>query len=163
CLNNRALKVLADVGLGSLLRLLGAVPLARFLLACRGESASLPLTQSAALSRELLDQALAEHAIQAGGQLVQESEARRIAMSGGKCVIRLGQHGSWRQLSAQVVIAADGLRGGLLAEMPEWTSAIHPTSLIGAGTVLPDAAYEPGTIYMGLGEEGYVGLVKLED
>jgi flavin-dependent dehydrogenase len=70
-----------------------------------------------------------------------------------------------RQLSANVVLAADGLSGGLLAELPEWSCSVHSRSWIGAGTTLwtPDDTYEAGTIYMGFARKGYVGIVKLED
>jgi flavin-dependent dehydrogenase len=163
CLNGRALEILADVGLGHLFCKM--VPLRRLLLACRGRVASAPLTRSAALSREALDQSLVEQAIKAGATFLPETTARVLSLTGSRCTVRLHRGALCRELSANVVLAADGLSGGLLADVPGWSCKVHSRSWIGAGTALltPDHTYEAGTIYMGFSRAGYVGLVKLED
>jgi 2-polyprenyl-6-methoxyphenol hydroxylase-like FAD-dependent oxidoreductase len=71
------------------------------------------------------------------------------------------------EVRARLVLAADGLGGGLLtrAGIP---STSKPASRIGAGVILDTAEevepfYAPGVIWMACGRSGYVGLTRLED
>src|SRR5262249_19120082 len=79
--------------------------------------------------------------------------------------LRLRQENTEATLTAWIVVAADGLGGGLLAQEPGHRVRISRAARIGAGTVVetPPPFFEPGTIYMACGEAGYVGLVRLED
>jgi flavin-dependent dehydrogenase len=165
CLDGRALEILGDVGLGYLLRRLHAVSLQRLMLACRRRIASVPMARSVALSREVLDQALVDEAVQAGATFLPQTSARVSSLTGSHCVIRLQRGSLSRQVAANVVLAADGLNGGLLADVPGWNCTVHARSWIGAGTALQtcQGAYEAGTLSMALSRAGYVGLVKLED
>jgi flavin-dependent dehydrogenase len=65
-----------------------------------------------------------------------------------------------------VVVAADGLAGRSLRELPGFAPAVSATARVGTSTIRPaaeGAAYAAGRIYMGVGPGGYAGLVRLED
>ena len=68
------------------------------------------------------------------------------------------------EVSARVVLAADGLAGQFLARTATAASA-ESGARIGAGTTTTDAPgfYRPGVVYMTCGAGGYTGLVRLED
>jgi 2-polyprenyl-6-methoxyphenol hydroxylase-like FAD-dependent oxidoreductase len=72
-------------------------------------------------------------------------------------------------LSARVVVAADGLRSGILArtegDPPASAPGAERGGKIGLGAVFDGAnpEYRPGVIHMAVGEHGYVGLVRTED
>jgi flavin-dependent dehydrogenase len=123
------------------------------------------MSKSAALSREALDQGLVEQAVKAGATFLPETTARVSSLTESRCKIGLHRGALCRELSANVVLAADGLSGGLLADLPGWSCRVHAMSWIGAGTALhtPGGAYEAGTLFMAFGRAGYVGLVRLED
>jgi flavin-dependent dehydrogenase len=82
----------------------------------------------------------------------------------GRCV-QLSSVADTVQVAAKVVIAADGLRGSLLAARPEFHRVTAPDSLVGIGTTLatPPPSFRAGTIYMAVAHGGYVGQVRLED
>lgn len=70
---------------------------------------------------------------------------------------------------ASVVVAADGLAGGILRRWagPDAAGRPQPGARMGFGALLPAsataAAYPPGVIHMALGPGGYVGVVRLGD
>jgi len=72
-------------------------------------------------------------------------------------------------LSARVVVAADGLRSGILAGRGGGRPMSGPGTAkggkIGLGAVLEEEnpRYGHGVIHMAVGERGYVGLVRTED
>jgi flavin-dependent dehydrogenase len=71
------------------------------------------------------------------------------------------------EVTARVVVAADGLRSGILARIGKGSPATPgPASgKVGLGAVFEaaDAEYRHGVIHMAVGDEGYVGLVRTED
>ena len=164
CLNGRALSALADAGLGGLPGELGAVPLTAFRLAAGGREAGLRLDRGVSLSREAFDAALIHRAIDAGVEFLPATRATGVVAQKDETVRRvlLHQPGGEREVSAQVVLASDGLGGSMLADGP--AGRIRPGSRIGAGVVVDfaDPFYAPGTIYMATASTGYVGLVRLE-
>jgi menaquinone-9 beta-reductase len=165
CLNVRALATLARLGLAQRLADAGAVPLAQVCLAGRGCRAVVPLPGGVALSRETFDAALVEAAIEAGAAFLPETRARLSDVAPTARAVSLRQGGHGEQVKAGVVLAADGLAGTLLAGKPGLQRRATPASRIGAGVIAGDAPalYQPGTIYMACGTDGYVGLVRLED
>ncbi|MGW8266818.1 MAG: NAD(P)/FAD-dependent oxidoreductase, partial [Longimicrobiales bacterium] len=72
-------------------------------------------------------------------------------------------------LSARVVVAADGLRSGILARTGGQRPVLGPDTAkrgkVGLGAVFDEEnpAYGQGVIHMAVGQEGYVGLVRTED
>ena len=156
CLNAHALSALDAVGLGGLPRRLGAVPLTRIALAARGRTATLPQAGSVSLSRDAFDVALIDAAAESGAIFRQGVAVKLVGRDAG--VWHLDAGGPVR---ARRLIDASGLNGRLLN--PD--SVVSPTARLGAGTVIdhPAGEYARGTIYLGVGRGGYVGLVRLED
>ena len=170
CLNPRALRVLGRAGLGHLVEKLRAVPLTRFKLGAGGAAADVPLPPGAGLSREALDTALVREATLAGAAFLPGVSAALLPVGGltDRRRLRLRQAGREQVVEGRVVLAANGLTGGLEEHAP--AEADHdrpwePGSRVGAGVMIPECArgYEPGTIYMACGEEGYVGQTAVED
>ena len=183
------------MGLGDLASRLGAVPLHRILLCSDRRTATLPLPDGVALSRELFDAALVEQAIGGGAEFLPEtivgmpfnpgatrsllstlhalrSEDSASRLHGRSFVeqrsrttrqLELRQRERTACITARIVVVADGLAGRLLAE--EQPSVALPASRIGAGAISVNvpAFFEAGIVYMTCSENGYVGLVRLED
>jgi flavin-dependent dehydrogenase len=163
CLNGRALGVLEAIGLGDLQARQGAVPLRGVRLAAGGREAVLAQDRGVALSRAVLDNALAEAAVRAGAVFVPSTAARLGPVKGGWRAVHLRCDDAEETVTAKVVLAADGLAGGFLADHVETRTIPH--SRLGAGVIASDGvnAYAPGLIHMACGTGGYAGLVRLED
>ncbi len=163
-LNLRALAALDQLGLGRLPERLGAVPLRRFVFAAGGRQGEAALPGGAAVSREVLDAALVRGAMSAGAAFLPGHTAVLGPAAPEARSLRLSSGGATAEIRARLVLGADGLHGSLRRGIPALRSAAQVGARIGAGTVLPRTppAYQPGTIYMGYGESGYVGVVRLE-
>ena len=124
----------------------------------------MPLAAGLAISRDLLDTALVEAAIDAGAAFLPQTQASLGAETALARTVGLRTGSSSRDITASVVLAADGLGGSLVARLPGCKPQVQEHSWIGAGTTTPDgpAPYSPGTIFMGCGRRGYVGLVRVE-
>ncbi|HEV3261958.1 MAG TPA: FAD-dependent monooxygenase [Gemmataceae bacterium] len=163
CLNLRALATLTAVGLHGLPGRLGAIPLDSLRLAAGGRQACVALPGGVSLSRERLDAALVEAAVTAGAAFLPRTQARLGRATAAARQVYLHQDGRSTAVSARLVLAADGLAGKLVAGEAAVEAA--SASRIGAGVIteaVPDA-YGTGTIFMGCGAGGYVGMVRLED
>jgi menaquinone-9 beta-reductase len=165
CINGRALSILRQSGLESLVVHHGAVPLSHFRVHAGGNVADVPLPEGVALSREALDSALVQAAVAAGCDFLPETKATLGVATAQTRVVHLQQRSEAREIAASAVLAADGLAGSLLSRQPRHLIYIRPDSWIGAGTVAHDGpeSYSPGIIFMGCGREGYLGLVRVED
>ena len=166
CLNPRSLHVLERVGLGNLVQRLGAVPLTRFQVATNRRRAELLLPTGAGVSREAFDTALVQQAISTGVAFISGVAAALLPVKGDdqRRALQLHSRGSDQHVDARVVVAANGLSGGLSGKADS-SQAWIPGSRIGAGVMIADrtAGYAPGTIYMACGVDGYVGQVVVED
>jgi flavin-dependent dehydrogenase len=161
CLGPRGLAVLRDEGLPAPPAPCRPVALAR--LRCGARELLLPLPPTVAVARAELDAALLAAAAQAGAELLLGARAawdergrdptRRLRVTRAE-----GEH----VLEARLVLAADGLGSGLLAEEAARTVR---GSRVGAGALLPAGAspLPPGEVLLAIGREGYVGLVRLPD
>ncbi len=165
CLNGRALDALGAAGLGDLPGRLGAVGLTRFHLAGGGRSVELPLPAGVALSREALDQALVRAAVERGAAFLPGCRAALGTVDDGVVGVHLVHGDAEVGATARVVLAADGLGGGLLARAGLGAAVPATLSWIGAAAILnaEEKGYRPGVIYMSSGATGYAGLVRLED
>lgn len=164
CLNPRAVELLARLGMPDLLTDAGAVPLKRVTLMARGRDADLTLG-GVAVARDRLDAMLADAARNAGVD-VRFGTAAKLVPSRGEPGRRLEltSHAGRAMVSAGVVVAADGLGGGLVrAEAGE--PGVAKTARLGAGALFDTAPdwCEPGRLIMAVGRNGYVGLVRLGD
>ncbi len=163
CLNGRALEALNAVGLAHLPASCGAVPLRSILLAANHHAARLAIG-GLALSREGFDTALVQAAIQAGAAYLPATLARLSPASSESPRLQLRQGEEQRDVTARVLVAADGLGGALLARSGMRQQAIAGAR-VGVGVIVVDAPqfYERHVIYMACGHAGYLGLVRLED
>jgi menaquinone-9 beta-reductase len=167
CLNGRAARLLSAAGLGNLVAIRQAVPLKSICLTSGGRLARVPLSGGAALSRESFDAALIQAAVEAGAAFLPETRAillEKDAKSLGcdsprRILLQKGDKHS--EVSARVVLAADGLAGQFLPR----NATADMGARIGAGTTTADAPdfYRPGVVYMTCGAGGYTGMVRLED
>lgn len=156
-LNGNARETLNAVGLASILT--DAVPSDRFLLAAGGRTASIRLTGNSVLSRTALDERLVATAVTAGVEFRAEMPVRLAPARGDEPVTLDGPLG--QSIRATVVIAANGLAGGLTAD----ETVVAAGSRLGAGVAVDASAngYPSGTVAMAVGRDGYVGLTRLED
>lgn len=168
CLSSRALGILEAVGLGRLTADAGAVAINRFELRMPGQRTQLVLPTGAALSREAFDAVLVREAIAAGAAFLPHTAARLLPSSDeseGHRELELQADGhAAPRLRARVVLAADGLGHPSLAGHPEFASRVYQNGRIGLGTVIEAAPAwcEPGTIFMAVAPQGYVGMVAVE-
>lgn len=164
-LNLAALQTLAAVGLENMPQRLGAVPLAKLHLRVGAVQAELALPGGAALSREAFDAALVAEAIRAGVQFLPETEAVLQAKIEDCRRVELRHDSECRVVGTRVAIAADGLAGRFLKDLPEMAPLVAPQAPIGAAAMIDHAPedYRPGIIYMASGAGGYVGALRIED
>jgi flavin-dependent dehydrogenase len=165
CLNGRGLAILAEVGLGGLAAELRATPLTTLQLGARGRTARLDLPGGVALSRAALDTALVEAAVAAGAVFLPETTGtlRDLTSDGRRVGLRQSQQEA--EVTAGLVLAASGLNGNLRGQPAELRTKVAAGSRIGAGVRAEQgpAEYVPGTVFMAVGNRGYVGLVRVED
>ncbi len=156
CLNGAALKTLSAMGLGAH----GGILLTQMQLAAGCRQTQIPLTGRMALSRAALDTALVEAAIRAGADLLPRTRARLHSITTAERRVTLRQDGKDAIAAGRTIVVAVGLAGSDAV-----IQAVQTGSRFGAGTVIddPPSAYWPGTIFMGCGTGGYVGLVRVED
>lgn len=157
CLGARAVEALGEAGLADLPERLGAPVLDRVVLAAGRACAELPLHPGRALSRTILDEALVGEAVRAGAEFLPGTRATLVAPG----LVRLSD----REVRARVVLAADGLSGDLLRDVPGFEPRVAPASRIGAACarLAPIPFYRSGAVYMSAGRAGYVGIVCVED
>jgi flavin-dependent dehydrogenase len=164
CISPAALGLLNSAGLGHLPQDLRGKRLTEFRLAASHNLASVPLAGGIALSREQLDAALIQAAIDSGSAYLDSTQAVvRPGRSG--CLVVMKQQGPPATATARAVIVASGLGSRSIEDGAGDERRSSRRSRIGAGAVCsaPDADYHDGTIYMACHQNGYVGLVRLED
>jgi flavin-dependent dehydrogenase len=159
CLAPRGISTLQSCGLQHIVR--DALPLHHVLLESGARSMRVARAGSVSIARETLDTGLLEAAQGAGALLAMQTVAS-VDRSGG---VHLRQRGITRTMQARMVIAADGLQGQSLADLPAFAWKVRRSSLMGMGAILPATAacVQPGEIRMRVHADGYVGLVRLPD
>jgi flavin-dependent dehydrogenase len=170
CLNASALASLERAGLGNMVRALGAMPVHTLRLHDRGRTAAIRLPPGLAVSRRVLDDALANAAAGAGCELLTDTtaivepwaaergdgESRRVRL------LRAG--GSIEESRARALVVADGLGHSSLRECPGFHSRVSASSRIGIGGEADEGAIEVqrGAITMAVSRHGYAGAVEIE-
>jgi flavin-dependent dehydrogenase len=134
-------------------------------LAARHREAGVSLPGWQVLSRARLDMLLVEAAIEAGVCFLPRTRAALGPELPSERVVVLHHENRCQEITARLVVAADGLGGRLLCGESGCRAYGSPGSRIGAGVVAETAPrfYEDGVIYMAYGAAGYVGLVRQED
>jgi len=170
CLNGQALSVLDSAGLGNLPSTLGGVVLDNFDVRSAGRGVHIALPEGIAVSRLRFDAALVEAAHAAGATFLPETTAtvgELYVNGGGECrVVSLRDRDqAVIDARARVVLAADGLAHSCVRGHADFSSDVAPGARIGLGGHVTDypADYRMGTIFMAIGRQGYVGLVRVED
>jgi flavin-dependent dehydrogenase len=143
----------------------GAVSLESLRLFDDKSNAALPLAGGFSISRDRFDSALISSAISRGAHFLPGHHARVLKLGSACASALICLEDEPVVLQAKVLVVADGLSGHALDGIPGFDMQLSLSSRIGAGTVMLHAPpfYQPGTIYMCCGEDGYVGLVLLED
>ena len=165
CLNGRGLSILESVGLGELAENLGAIPLHTFDLRYRGRSVMLPLPRGVALSRASLDIALADVARDSGAEVLLETQATVLPVQNGFRHVTLTRNHDTVSVQARVVVVAAGLGQHCVEGEPALQARTVDGSKLGAGCEVENLSGEiaPGTLAMGVGRFGYVGMVQVEN
>ncbi|WP_158222751.1 NAD(P)/FAD-dependent oxidoreductase [Rhodopirellula sp. MGV] len=172
CLNHRAFQVLRNAGLASTIDGLNGETLNRFSLRGYGASFERQLPMGLAVSRSLLDQTLLQAAEKAGAIIRTGTAAKVLPEPNRQSHYRTialkptGSNGTSTQISAKVVIVADGLGHPSLNATGEFKDNVNQNSYIGIGASLgcsSDIDWVPrGCITMAATEHGYGGLVRIE-
>lgn len=168
CLSRRAVEILAAVGLSDIVQRLKGKKLREFRLSAAGGCMKLQLPTGVAVSRASLDAELVQAAIDAGAVFLPETSALVAACAAdARSVVLQPNAASGKaaiHVTARVVVAADGLGHPCLSPLHEFAHLPVTASRIGAGCEVPgcDADFPEGTIQMGIGRHGYVGLVVVE-
>lgn len=159
CLAPRGVQALVALGLSGALE--GAEALSSLRLIAGRRSASIPIPEHVSISRELLDARLASCARDAGAALLWPASAR--VTPGGR--VKLTQGTEEAELSALVVVVADGLGGGAMVDTAGAAWNINPRGRMGAGALLEAAPMDidRGEVVMLSERDGYLGLVGLAD
>lgn len=164
-LNANALASMAQLNLTSLLVDSHAPSVRGVFLSAGTRHAYLPLPTGAALSRAWLDTQLAREAAAAGASLLLRTEAHLVEVDSDRCRLRLNQGETEGEIVSRIVVAADGLAGRLARETRDCVQSVNPRSRIGVSAAMARApeGYQPGTIQMVVGREGYIGALQVED
>lgn len=167
CLGPAARAVLQAVGLGDLPGRGGAVALREVVLHHAGCRAPLPLEGWSAWSRGALDTALVEAGQASGVAFRAGAHARLGSLRGERRELLVRRSRRRERVAASVVVDATGL-GGLVEPSGPPKARVRSDARIGLGAIFaeesPGASAVPrGSLRMAVSEEGYVGLVRLED
>lgn len=165
CLNLNSLSTLRSAGLTEVIEVLQPVSLGEFRLAAGGRQVSVSLPGGWAVSRRAMDVALIGAAVAAGAEFLPETTAMVGEVEGDRRSVTLDAHGQSESTAARVVVAACGLGARCLAKLEGFGTRESPDSRIGVESLLSDFPefYEPGVIFMAVGEGGYVGLTRVEN
>lgn len=165
CLNGAGQQALRAVELHGLPDELNARPLHRWQVLTAKSTFGCPLPGGLALSREALDAALIQQAVEAGADFLPETEAMLGGCEPGGRTVQIGPQKHRESIGARMVVGATGLSGRAWRGYLDLVSEPRPGARVGAGVVLDGDVdfYESGTIYMACGRAGYVGVVRLED
>lgn len=167
CLNRNAIAGLQNAGLGEPFARLGGIPLSEFQLRSAGRQLSLRLPAGVAVSRLRLDAMLMESAVAAGCEFLPGVDVV-LESADSECAVRRVRSSSRRDsvsLQARCIVVATGLATDRRTSDPALSIVTRQSSRIGAGTTtrsFPDH-YGPGTIFMAVGQTGYVGLTRTEE
>jgi len=144
-------------------------------LSAGGRSARLSFPGGAVLSRERLDTALVQAAVDAGADWLPRTAVASIDVTDAGVKIVIGSPGSAEGDSVSIQADACVLATGLVDQVRVHGMALdtgprgaldHPRRcLIGLGCTLPAGgrALPPGQLAMAVGPQGYCGMVRLED
>lgn len=166
CLNSAATELLERLGVGESLSAAAKIDSVRLI--ARGRSARLNMVggRGVAVSRFVLDNLLVQRVVQAGVDFrpcVAASVTNPTPCGGWSVRLRTadGEH----TVRAALVVAADGLGGSSLNNLPAFEPTVSPRAWFGVGGTFVTSSAEScqsGEIAMHIGAHGYAGLVRLD-
>lgn len=164
CVNAAAVKMLHEAGLGNVLA--GGAVLEWMELRWGARRIRMALPAGVAVERKALDARLVAEAAARGAKFLPGTRARLLAIEEGCAwrVVRLEDGEGSREIRARVVLACDGLRGGLLANERWAEFKVDRRVRLGFATTLEAREADDipaGVLGMYAGEAGYVGIVRL--
>lgn len=171
CINTAALTLLKSNGLSESIAQLGGIPLQSLELHEGSKRVNVALPGGISLSRSAFDKALVDAAMSKGitflPSISAQIEAAQLPSNPHpdyRSVV-LNSQGQKRLVTGKVIVVADGLSGRSLELLPEFACKAQAQSRFGCGTIIDDAPdfYQAGHIYMACTDNGYAGLVRLED
>ena len=165
CLNASALTTLRSAGLGRLVDGLGGIRLEGLILGYTGRSMQFVLPGGMALSRARLDSALVDAAVASGTVFLAETQGVVGPVSSDVRRVTLQHMGRSVTALARVVLVASGLGQAHFEGETAVCSQPVAGSRVGAGCTVDGFSnfYREGTVFMAVGQGGYVGLVRVED
>ncbi len=167
CISPAGLALLTQTGLN--LKSLQAHQVASLALYVRHRRYDLPTRAGMVIARDLLDSALATHAMHHGAIFLDQTSATVRSLDRDHATIDLTTPDTQTTIRARAVIAADGLQGRALNLIPNLATNIATRSRMGLGATisLPQTlaadTCQPAVISMYLAQHGYVGLAPLQD
>jgi flavin-dependent dehydrogenase len=126
-----------------------------------GKLVQLDLPAGVAISRQLLDQRLIQQASEAGAKVMMGCRASIVSADESSATIDLVRDTDRRRQQFAAVVVASGLNMSGLQNILPWTTSPHGP--FGAAFHAACPSLESGVIYMACDDDGYVGLVRLEN
>ena len=165
CLNASALATLRSAGLSGLINELGRIRLGALTLGHAKRSLHFTLPDGIALSRARLDAALVDAAVASGTTFLPETQALVGPVTLDMRRVLLEQSSRNVTAFARVVLVATGLGQARFEDVTAVCSQTMVRSRIGAGCAVDGFSdfYRTGTVFMAIGQGGYVGLVQVEN
>ena len=164
CLNSQSVAGLQALGLTSALQQLNGIDLAQFRLQSAGRKLTLQLPGGLAVSRRSMDAMLVQSAIEEGVQFLPQVSLELLPETSTE-MRQLGTNDpNASPIETRVVILATGLGAERLSHDSGLEVVADAGSRIGAGTTTENfpSDYTPGTIFMAVAKQGYVGLTRTE-
>ncbi|MGH9554020.1 MAG: NAD(P)/FAD-dependent oxidoreductase, partial [Terriglobales bacterium] len=160
-----AVAALKASGLEHIIAGSNAVATSQFALHDPMQSVMLQVPEGYALSRKLLDAAIVQAAIRSGAQFLPSTVASVRQSTENAATVRLKSGEKEFDCHASIVVVADGLNGRALADNDEFDFTVEPQSKFGAGVIIKEqvSAIAPGIIYMACTNDGYVGMVRMQE
>ncbi len=160
CLNLAAIGGLALVRCDNTVRDLVSTDLRHWKLENGGRKIDARLPGGIAISRTRMDVALIDEARRRGIEMRTQCDAKLVDVTAASVVLRLSDATCDETFDAAIL--ATGLNGGGVSRWLPWIN--EPSGPLGAGIVVDELpGVTPQTIHMICGDQGYVGLVQLED
>ena len=127
-----------------------------------GTRVELSLPDGIAISRESLDTEMLRRAADAGAEIFSPVSARvdQLLPDSVTTSLSASEGTSWMERYAEVVVAS-GLNASGSQRLLPWVE--KPNGPFGAAFFARSDSLDTGTIYMACDDDGYVGLVRLED
>jgi menaquinone-9 beta-reductase len=165
CLNQDALDSLRRSGLLGMRVFEDAPVLKRLNLFTKFGRISVALPGGLAISRQALDGAIVEAAVERGCSFLSETTGQVGQSIDGSRIVTLRQGNRERSVRAAYVVVGDGISGTSLKGEKAFEPQVAPSSRIGIGALIANRPHNMnlGELDMYCGEKGYLGMIIVEN